>query len=130
MKGATVYQGPQRVILSADRAAPIHERSVFVVTPLLERDRFRMSDEATIRVRRPDNLVETIDRGYAQALDACVIAVTDVENFPSDGPLPYPKAGSYDEKVAYLAQLTMPGVYELGRIILDAAYASAAEKNS
>lgn len=117
-------------VLDAERAKPKEEQSRFRCQPLTQAQRMRVWDDHNWVTVGTNGERAISTRGLQQAHELCLSQITEVQNFPLDGPKPWPDKGSKGEKEAYLEQLEDMDVFEIGNAIRNKSTLEVEAKNS
>lgn len=105
-------------VLMDDRKLPLAEQSRFRLKPLTQAEKLAVLDGLNWVDVREDGTSEVMPRAFQQALELVLTHLESTENFPSDGPEPWPGVSAPRAKrVAYLEMLDEMDVYELGNEI-------------
>jgi hypothetical protein len=116
-------------VLRSERDKPKDEQSRFRCNPLTQAERMRVWDDhnwVTVNGQTGDRSITS--RGLQQAHALCVTQIIEVENFPLEGPKPWP--GSKAARETYLEMLDDMDVFEIGNAIREKATLEVEAKNS
>jgi hypothetical protein len=117
-------------VLLSEREKPAQEQSKFLLKPLTQAERMRVWDDHNWVTVDKDRNSAVISRGLQQALSLCISQLAEVQNFPLDGPKPWPLGGSRMEKEKYLEMLDDMDILEIGNAIRDKSTLEPEVKNS
>lgn len=117
-------------VLASERNRPQAEQSRFKVKPLTQAQRMRIWDDHNWVTVDKEGQRAITSRGLQQAHELCVSQLLEVQNFPLEGPTPWPVDGSKGEKEAYLEMLEDIDVFEIGDAIRTKSTLEVEAKNS
>lgn len=117
-------------VLVSEREKSKPEQSRFLCQPLTQAERMRVWDDHNWVIVNGDGTSSVNSRGLQQAHELVIDKLRDVQNFPLDGPKPWPANGSKAEKEAYLEMLEDMDVFEIGNAIREKSTLEAEAKNS
>jgi hypothetical protein len=115
-------------VLLSEREKPQAEQSRFLLKPLSQAERMGVWDDNSWVTIDKEGKRTITPRGFQQAYDLCLSQITQVENFPLDGPQSWP--GSPAAREVYLEQLDDMDVFEIGNAVREKSALGAEVKNS
>jgi hypothetical protein len=102
------------VVLLADQSLPVDQQSRFRFRPLTQAEKLAVLDGLNwTRITR-EGETELMPRSFQQARELVIDHLEGAENFPTDGPMPWPATASREEKAKYLEMLSEFDLLELG----------------
>lgn len=118
-------------VLMSERKNEKADQSRFLLKPLTQAERMRVWDDHNwVTVNPADGSSAVSSRGLQQAHALVLSNLVEVENFPLDGPKPWPAKGSRAEKETYLEMLDDMDVFEIGNAIREKSVLEPEVKNS
>lgn len=117
-------------VLLSEREKPKDQQSRFLCNPLKQGERMHVWDDHNWVTVDKDGKRSITTRGLQQAYELCLTNLAKTENFPLDGPKPWPEKGSVAEKAEYLEMLDDMDVFEIGNAIREKATLEPEVKNS
>ncbi len=101
-------------VLLSDRGKPEAEQSRFRFRPLTQAENLEVLDRMNNWVTVKNGTQELMPRSFQQARELVLEHLEAAENFPTDGPQPWPARASLEEKSRYLEMLDEMDLLELG----------------
>lgn len=118
-------------VLLSERDKPKEQQSRFLLKPLTQSQRMRVWDDYNWVQVDKDGGRSINSRAFQQAESLMVEQLLETENFPLDGPKPWPNNGSSPEiKRQYLEMLDDMDVFEIGNAIREKSTLEPEIKNS
>jgi hypothetical protein len=120
MPARVTYPAPAETwsyVLRSDRELPLEQQSRFVLRPLTQAERLQGVDALVHTRTESGGAILQVGRSAQVARDFALSHIVSTQNFPSDGPRPWPADGSLSERSSYLEMLSDDHVSELGNEI-------------